>query len=110
MPNALDAFIERGNVQAEPVIGDTFTWAGNDYLGTVSDLVRDEFFSEDGAGRKKNAERTLEAALSVFPVGTRPQINDAITYLTIEYIVTEVTSLDTTNVMFTIREKIGQST
>ncbi len=109
MSNLLDTFISRGNTQAEPVIGDTFTWSGNDYTGTVSDLQRDEFFSDDGAGRKKNVERKLEAALSVFPSGTRPAINDSITYSGTEYIVTEVTSLDTTNVMYTIRQKIGQS-
>ncbi len=109
MANALDTFIERGNTQSEPTIGDTFTWQGSDYIGTVSDINRDEFFSDDGAGRKKNAERTLEAALSVFPTATRPAINDTITYDGTEYFVTEVTSLDTTNVEYTIREKIGQS-
>lgn len=109
MPNALDTFIERGNTQAAPIIGDTFTWQGSDYVGTVSDLERDEFFTEDATGRRNNAERRLEAALSVFPTGTRPDINDEVIYNGDTYDVVEIESLDTTNVAYRIRQQLGAS-
>lgn len=103
MPNALDSFIEKGNVRSLPIIGDVFTWNGSDYTGTVSDLVQDEFFNDEAQGTRKNAERMLEAALSQFPSGTKPAIHDSITYASQTYRVVSIESLDTTNVVYKIR-------
>jgi hypothetical protein len=108
--NALDIFIERGNTQSAPVIGETFTWASAEYVGTVSDLVKDEFFADDGIGSKLNAERLLECAVSVFGGGGMPQIKDTITYLAVIYQITEIESQDTTNIVWKIREKMGVAT
>ena len=109
MPNPLDVFIERGNTQSQPVWGDTFTWDEVDYIGTVSDLVKDEFFEGDGRGKVLNAERLLEAAVSVF-TGPLPQILDTITYLGDVYQITEVESHDTTNIVWKIRQKMEDAT
>jgi len=110
MPNALDVFIESGNQQSQPVWGDTFTWNAADYIGTVSDLVKDEFFDGDGIGKTRNAERLLEANLSEFAEVTVPQIRDTITYLGLVYTLTDVESRDTTNIVWKIRQKKEVST
>lgn len=106
MPNLLDSFIEVGNLAALPIIGDTFTWNAADYVGTVSDIAQDEFFNDEATGTRKNTERFLEVALSQFPVGTRPAIRDSITYDSDVYKVVEITSLDTTNVVYKIRKPL----
>lgn len=103
MPNALDSFIEKGNVRSLPIIGDVFTWNAVDYTGTVSDLVQDEFFNDEAQGSRKNAERMLEAALSQFPTGTKPAIHDSITFDSQTYKIVSIESLDTTNVTYKIR-------
>ncbi len=106
MPNILDTFIEVGNVAALPIIGDTFTWGSSDYVGTVSDIAQDEFFTDEATGTRKNTERFLEVALSQFPGSTRPAIRDTITYQADNYTVVEITSLDTTNVVYKIRKPL----
>ena len=109
MPNPLDTFIEAGNQHALTIMSDTFTWASTDYEGTVSDLQKDEFFSDDGAGTKRNAERLLEANVSQFG-GTLPAIKALITYDGTIYQITEIESQDTTNVVYRIRQKMEVAT
>ena len=105
MPNALDTFITLGNDQSQAVWGDTFTHDSIDYIGTVSDLVKDEFFSDDGIGKTRNAERLLEVNLSEFDAVTVPPIGDTITYLGDVYALIEIESKDTTNIVWKIRQK-----
>jgi hypothetical protein len=110
MPNALDVFTEQGNQQAQPVWGDVFAWNGDDYTGTVSDLVKDVFFADDGIGKTRNAERLLEVNLSEFDAVTVPPIGDTVTYLGNTYALIEVESRDTTNIVWKIRQKMEAAT
>lgn len=103
MPNALDKLIEVGNVQSLPIIGDPFTWNGTEYQGTVGDIVQDEFLTDEAIGTRKNVDLTLEAALSQFPSGTKPAIQDSITIEGTVYRIIDIESLDTTNVVYRIR-------
>lgn len=107
MPNHLDQFIERGNIQGSPIIDDEFVWQGTTYKGTISDLSRDLYFGDEASGKRNNAERMLEYRRSQF-TGAEPQINDEITNPEdgIIYRLIEVDSKDTTNTVWRIRQKI----
>ena len=105
MPNALDNFLASGNEHFATIANDTATWEGTDYACTVSDLKKDEFFVDEGTGKKRNAERLIEFWKDVFS-GALPQIGELITYLGIIYQITELESEDTTNIVFKIRHKM----
>lgn len=111
MANHLDRFIEIGNLQSSPILDDRFRWQGQEWLGTISDLVRDLFFESEAAGRRENAERRLECRLSQFTGGTRPQINDRVTDLhdDTEYEIIREESVDTTNVVYAIRKPLSRA-
>lgn len=105
MTNHLDRFIERGNLLSSPILDDRFRWQGQEYLGTISDMVRDIYLEGDAAGRRENAERRLECRLSQFSSG-RPQIGDTIVDLhdNTEYRIIDELSVDTTNAVYSIRK------
>jgi len=105
MPNFLDQFIEAGNQHARGIMSDSFTWNGSTYLGTISDLQKDEFWSDEGTGKKRETERLLEVNVSEFG-SSIPQINDTILYLNIKYELVSVESEDTTNIVWKIRQQI----
>lgn len=111
MHNALDKFIERGNLLSSPILDDHFRWRGKDYLGTISDLVRDMFLEPDATGRRENAERRLECRLSQF-IGGRPQIGDIVTDLhdNTDYRIIDEVSVDTTNAVYAIRKPMVRRT
>lgn len=101
--NRLDKFIEAGNRVSSPIIDDEFVFGGTTYLGTVSDIIADEFLNPEATGRRRNEERTLEVPLIRFGSVTPPTFGDTITYLTKTYMIIEIESKDTTNIMYRIR-------
>lgn len=107
--NLLDTFIERGNNASLPIIGRDFTWQGSTYTGTVGAIEQELFFGEEGRGKKPEIESRLEVALSQFPAGTRPQIEDTVVIEGTTYRVVRVESLDTTTVAYRIRVPLSQA-
>ena len=103
--NPLDTFIEKGNEAAQDIMSDEFTWKGTTYPCTLSDLTEDQFLQEPGATRRRNAERMLEIRKSLF-TGGLSQIRDVVTAEGIQYEITDIDSLDTTNIFYRIRTKI----
>lgn len=103
--NLLDTFLANGNQHFAATANDSITWNGSDYACTVSDLEKDEFFVDEGTGKRRNAERLLEFWREAF-TGSEPQIKDVITYDGDIYELIEIESKDTTNLVFRIRWKM----
>ena len=101
--NRLDKFIEAGNRASSPIVDDEFLFGGVTYLGTVSDIIADEFLNPEATGRRRNEERTLEVPLIRFGSATPPTFGDTVTYAGKNYTVIEIESKDTTNIFYRIR-------